>query len=158
MQSALSTRNRWVGTWGADGTAGSRDTVQLPPTLFCTSTGWPSASPRRGGRSRATMWGPPPGGMGTRRRMGFEGNCASAADQQSAMAMQKRDLTARCIASRRNAVEIVFPDVEIALARRHRGVLHFQLPRELFDGAPTGVRVLDVGCRVQLEKLQFGIR
>src|SRR6266513_5088553 len=52
--------------------------LPLPPTRFSTTTGWPRAAPSLGAIRRATMSGPPPGGIGTRRRMGREGYCAVA--------------------------------------------------------------------------------
>ena len=62
--------------------------ARLPfePGLFSTTTGWPSASPSAGAMTRATVSVAPPGGLGTSRRIGRDGNCACAASVQSARA------------------------------------------------------------------------
>src|SRR5207248_2708095 len=59
------------------------------------------------------------------------------------------------IACRRYAVQVVLPDMEITLACCHDRVLHVQLARKLFNGAPSAVRVLDVRLGVELEELEL---
>src|SRR5438128_8327603 len=59
------------------------------------------------------------------------------------------------IACLRNAVQVMLPHMEVALAGSHSGVFHAPLACELFHGTPAGVRVLDVGLGVQLEELEL---
>src|SRR5256885_5169009 len=59
------------------------------------------------------------------------------------------------IARLRNAVQVMLPHMEVALAGGHRGIFHAQLSRELLHRAPAGVRMLDVGLGVQLEELEL---
>src|SRR6266550_7304033 len=132
--------------------------MPLPPTRFSTTTVWPSVSVRRAAMRRPTRSGPPPGGIGTSRRTGFEGYCAAATDASRAAAIAGNPLRTRSIAGRSDPVEIVLPHVQVALAGLDRGVLHAQLPREFLHRAPAGVRVLDVGLGVQLEELELVVR
>src|SRR6267143_101208 len=64
--------------------------LPLPPTRFSTTTGCPSASVSLGAIRRATMSGPPPGGIGTSRRMGRDGYCATASWQRPAASRATR--------------------------------------------------------------------
>src|SRR5437773_3630378 len=132
--------------------------MPLPPTRFSTTTGWPSVSLRRPAMRRPTRSGPPPGGIGTSRRTGFEGYCAAATDASRATAIAGNPLRTRSIAGRTDPVEIVLPHVQVALAGLDHGVFHAQLPREFLHRAPAGVRVLDVGLGVQLEELELVVR
>src|SRR3954453_10823161 len=59
------------------------------------------------------------------------------------------------IARGSDAVQVVLPYVEVALAGDHRRVFHAQPPGMLFHRAPAGVGVLDVGLGMQLEKLEL---
>src|SRR6267378_3043899 len=139
---------------GAAFATASPATTPLPPTRFSTTTGWPSVSLRRAAMRRPTRSGPPPGGIGTRKRTGFDGYCASA-DAERKTATTNKTLRTRCISGPGNPIEIVLPHVQVALAGLDRCVLHAQLPREFLHRAPAGVRVLDVGLGVQLEELEL---
>src|SRR5438034_3832806 len=132
--------------------------MPLPPTRFSTTTGWPSVSVRRAAMRRPTRSGPPPGGIGTSRRTGFEGYCAAATDASRAAAIAGNPLRTRSIAGRSDPIEIVPPHVQVALAGLDYGVFHAQLPREFLHRAPAGVRVLDVGLGVQFEELELVVR
>src|SRR5436309_2107194 len=107
---------------------------------------------------RPTRSGPPPGGIGTSRRTGFEGYGPAATDGTSAAAIAGNPLRPRGIAGRSDPIEIVLPHVQVALAGLDHGVFHAQLPREFLHRAPAGVRVLDVGLGVQLEELELVAR
>src|SRR6266513_1219450 len=78
--------------WPSDGdlATSSPARLPLPPTRFSTTTGWPSESPSLGAIRRATMSGPPPGGIGTSRRIGRDGYCAAAPWQRSASRATRR--------------------------------------------------------------------
>src|SRR5467141_2870626 len=142
---------------GAAFATASPATTPLPPTRFSTTTGWPSVSLRRAATRRPTRSGPPPGGIGTRKRTGFDGYCASADAERKTVTTNKTSRTRR-ISGLGNPIEIVLPHVQVALAGLDRGVLHAQLPREFLHRAPAGVRVLDVGLGVQLEELELVVR
>src|SRR5882762_2472353 len=142
---------------GAAFATASPATTPLPPTRFSTTTGWPSVSLRRAAMRRPTRSGPPPGGIGTRKRTGFDGYCALAEDERKTITNNKT-LRTPCISGLGNPFEIVLPHVQVALAGLDRGVLHAQLPREFLHRAPAGVRVLDVGLAVQLEELELVLR
>src|SRR5215831_3391713 len=101
--------------------------LPLPPTRFSTTTGWPSDSESFGARMRPTRSGPPPGGKGTSRWMAREGYCATASQASSANTSTS---ALERIARLADAVQVHFPDAEVAFAGRHHGVLHVQLPRE----------------------------
>src|SRR5712691_2707816 len=78
--------------WPSDGdfATSSPARLPLPPTRFSTTTAWPSASPSLGAIRRATMSGPPPGGIGTSRRIGRDGYCATASWQRPAASRATR--------------------------------------------------------------------
>src|SRR6185436_20316676 len=59
------------------------------------------------------------------------------------------------IAGGGDAVQVMLPHVQVALARDNRRVLHVELFREFLDRAPAGVGVLDVGLGMQLEELEL---
>src|SRR3989442_4172715 len=107
---------------------------------------------------RPTRSGPPPGGIGTSRRTGFEGYCAAATDASRATAIAGNPLRTRSIAGRSDPIEVVLPHVQVALAGLDHGVFHAQVPGEFLHRAPAGVRVLDVGLAVQLEELELVAR
>src|SRR5207302_9358283 len=132
--------------------------MPLPPTRFSTTTGWPSGSVRRAAMRRPTRSGPPPGGIGTSKRTGFEGYCAAATDAKRATPTARNPSRTRCIPGRSNPIEIVLPHEQVGLAGLDRGVFHAQLPGEFLHRAPAGVRVLDVGFGVQLEELKLVLR
>src|SRR5437762_14204864 len=104
---------------------------------------------------RPTRSGPPPGGIGTSRRTGFEGYCAAATDASRATAIARNPLRTRSIAGRSDPIEVVLPHVQVALAGLDHGVFHAQLPRELLHLAPAGARVLVLCLAVQLEDLEL---
>src|SRR5437016_2592829 len=143
---------------GAALATASPATTPLPPTRFSTTTGWPSVSLRRAAMRRPTRSGPPPGGIGTSKRTGFEGYCAAATDAKRATVTARIPLRTRGIAGRSDSIEIVLPHEQVALAGLDRGVFHAQLPGEFLHRAPAGVRVLDVGLGVQLEELELVLR
>src|SRR5207244_8651045 len=89
---------------------------------------------------RPTRSGPPPGGIGTSRRTGFEGYCAAATDASRATAIAGNPLRTRSIAGRTDPIEIVLPHVQVALAGLDHGVFHAQLSREFLHRAPAGDR------------------
>src|SRR5690349_12765904 len=60
--------------------------VLPPPPLLSTTTGWPSAGCNRSAMRRPRMSVKPPGGYGTTRRIGFEGQAACCADAKGAAA------------------------------------------------------------------------
>ena len=68
----------------------ANSTAMLPaaPARLSTIHCWPSASPSRGARILASVSVPPPGEVGTRRRMGRVGYFPSAAYEGTANAMQ----------------------------------------------------------------------
>src|SRR5882762_9074942 len=134
--------------------------LPLPPTRFSTTTGWPSASPSLGAMRRATMSGPPPGGIGTSRRMGLAGYWADVLPQTSAAKSAERRL--RMISDRfepiprlADPVQVQLPYLEVLLARIDHRVFHVQLPGETLDRAPARVGMLDVRLFVQLEEFEI---
>src|ERR1700704_2881213 len=143
---------------GAAFATASPATTPLPPTRFSTTTGWPSVSLRRAAMRRPTRSGPPPGGIGTSKRIGFEGYCAAATDAKRATLTARNPLRTRSIPGRSNPIEIVLPHEQVGLAGLDRGVFHAQLPGEFLHRAPAGVRVLDVGLGVQREELELVLR
>src|SRR6202008_586182 len=56
-----------------------------------------------------------------------------------------------------DAVQVMLPDVQVALARGDRGVFHASFLGDFLPRPPAGVGVLDVGLGVQLEEFQFFI-
>src|SRR5688572_19257845 len=54
-----------------------------------------------------------------------------------------------------DAVQVMLPDVEVALAGGDGGVFHAKLSSEFLHRAPAGVRMLDVGFGVQLKELEL---
>src|SRR5690242_6252435 len=129
--------------------------LPLPPTRFSTTTGWPSASESFGAKMRPTRSGPPPGGNGTRRRIGCVGYCASASQAKTASTSAKTLAITESVPGLADSVEVHLPHLKIPLARRHDRLLHVQLLREAFHRAPARVRVRDVGLLVQSEELQL---
>src|SRR6266705_1323208 len=136
--------------------------VPFPPTRFSTTAGWPSASVSLGAIRRATMSGPPPGGIGASRRIGLAGYWAAAPPQTSAAKNAKsrgRMNSARfqAIAGLADPVQVELPDLKILLAGGDHRVFHLQPLRKSLDRAPARVGVLDVGRLVQLEEFELSI-
>src|SRR6267143_3849017 len=139
--------------------------LPLPPTRFSTTTGWPSASVSLGAIRRATMSGPPPGGIGTSRRIGLAGYWADVLPQTSTSAAKNATTRERmnsapsqAIARLADPVQVQLPHLEVLLAGIDHGVFHVQLPGETLDRAPARVGMLDVRLLVQLEELELAIR
>src|SRR2546421_12459880 len=106
------------------------------------------------------MSGPPPGGIGTSRRMGFVGYCAAALELRSAEirtrnAGRTASAPSQAVAGFADAVQIHLPHGEVFLAGRDDGVFHVQLFGETLDCAPTRVGMLDVRLFVQLEEFEI---
>src|SRR3979490_3273186 len=134
--------------------------LPLPPTRFSTTTGWPAASPSLGAIRRATMSGPPPGGIGTSRRMGLVGYSAAAlqlrtAETKTRSARRTDSAPSQPVAGLADAVRIHLPHGEILLAGRDDGVFHVHLLGEALDRAPARVGMLDVGFLVELEEFEI---
>src|SRR6267143_2321494 len=136
--------------------------LPLPPTRFSTTTGWPSASVSLGAIRRATMSGPPPGGIGTSRRIGLAGYWADVLPQTSTSAAKNATTRERmnsapsqAITRLADPVQVQLPHLEVLLAGIDHGVFHVQLPGETLDRAPARVGMLDVCIFVQLEEFEI---
>src|SRR5882762_3784375 len=148
--------------WPSDGDFATNSPARLPfpPTRFSTTTGWPSASVSLGAIRRATMSGPPPGGIGTSRRMGFVGYWAAALQLRSAEnRTRSRCRTASApsgtVAGLADPVQVQLPHLEVLLAGIDHRVFHVQLLGETLDRAPARVGMLDVRLFVQLEEFEI---
>src|ERR1700716_1358405 len=105
------------------------------------------------------MSGPPPGGIGTSRRIGLAGYWADVLPQTSATRKAKsrrRTISARfqTVARLTDPVQIQLPHLEVLLAGIDPRVFHVQLFGETLDRAPPRVGMFDVRLFVQFEEFE----
>src|SRR5712691_10982102 len=115
----------------ADFATNSPARLPLPPTRFSTTTGCPSASPSLGAMRCATMSGPPPGGIGTSRRIGFVGYWAATLQLRSAVNRTRSgrrmgSVPYQTIARFTDPVQVQLPHLEVLLACTDHVVFHVQ--------------------------------
>src|SRR6267154_5690207 len=110
--------------------------------------------------SRATMSGPPPGGIGTSRRMGREGYWAAAlqlrsAENRTRSGRRTASVLSQPVARLADPVQVQLPYLEVLFAGIDHRVFHVQLFGETLDRAPARLGMFDVRLLVQLEEFEI---